>query len=527
MRPRLIDNGKLAALMIFNVLLFSLFVWSISANAQSVMLHWTSPVRERVVSFYAEPQGAAPDEMAVLVESDMRMAELRRHQQEWEAEARTNHNLIHTKPFPIMTNEGQPDFDKAVWIPFKTNLVADLGPGDGGRWLWVSFRSRNQRDLQWEAHHIAVQTSPTSIVITNPKVTITSQPVIELQGFTSSDWGSPLEYKVLNQNGVITASGEGLVNDRYFDQTLWDYTTNYFTCYDIQLSPGTNTIELRGKDLAGFSFATNVVYLFTTAGDTKPPVISLDWPRPKEKLSGRSFTARGRLDDFTAQVTGQISANGETNSVAGLVGRSGDFWIEGLPLALGKNYLTLMAADAAGNSSSTNLMLYGVEGELSMDPVLPADQLWQSRVNVTGKVSPNDDRVWINGVEAEVKPDGTWFAKNVPVHSSSAGGTAIFDLTARSRHEMTNTTAAPTELVSAQADLGTNAVTLNPSTPVCGVFQIHIINTAQVSFVLFASTNLVNWEPVLTNSNPNTTFDFTDTNVNNYHCRFFRIVPMQ
>jgi hypothetical protein len=45
------------------------------------------------------------------------------------------------------------------------------------------------------------------------------------------------------------------------------------------------------------------------------------------------------------------------------------------------------------------------------------------------------------------------------------------------------------------------------------------------SFVLCASTNLVDWTPILTNRNSGEVFDYTDTNVMDYGARFFRVTP--
>jgi hypothetical protein len=108
-----------------------------------------------------------------------------------------------------------------------------------------------------------------------------------------------------------------------------------------------------------------------------------------------------------------------------------------------------------------------------------------------------------------------------------SGGAATFDISSVPPEGKRSGPAKMNELVSAQANLGTNAVTLNPTLPACGVFQLHLNNTVGCSFVLLASTNLVDWTPILTNSNPNAPFDYTDTNANDYPCRFFRVVPLQ
>ena len=39
-----------------------------SVQAQNANLHWTSPVKNRHVTFYAEPQGKPPEEMTYLIE---------------------------------------------------------------------------------------------------------------------------------------------------------------------------------------------------------------------------------------------------------------------------------------------------------------------------------------------------------------------------------------------------------------------------------------------------------------------------
>jgi hypothetical protein len=501
------------------------------ALAQNVDLHWTSPVKERHVTFYAEPQGKPPEEMSVLVESDAPEVELRKRQEAWQAEVGTNRDLMRTKPFPFMRSEGQPDFEKAVWVSFKTNLQVDFGPGDGGRWLWVSFRNKNDKHPypQWNSHHIFVQTSPPEVVFTNPKERVTSQPMIQLQGYTTTDLGSPLHYQVFSQNGVVTASGDGSVNDRYLDRATFEFTTNFFTCYDLELNSGTNTIVLSGTDNAGFSFTTNFTMIFTTAGDTKPPVFSIDSPELGGEVDDDSLTIRGPSDDPTAKYIGQISANGHTNNLSALVERNGYFWFEHVPLALGANQVTIVATDVAGNSSNTNFIIYGANDvRIHMNPIQTADELWQPKIAaVTGTVQPASHEVWINGVQATVKPDGTWLAKNVPVVSSTSGGTALFDMTAVSPGDVAKGNVKIKEKLVSQAGLGTNTLVLNAASPACGIFQLHLTETAGRSFILEASTNLVEWTSILTNSDSSPTFDYTDTNVKNYPCRFFKVVPLQ
>lgn len=408
-----------------------------SARGQSVDLHWTSPVKERYVTFYAEPQGNSPEEMAILVESDAAEVELMNRQLEWGAEARTNHDLIRTKPFPFMTTVGQTDFSKAVWVPFKTNLMVDFGSGDGGRWLWVSFKNRNDTNPHWDSHHIVVRNTPSKIVFTNPKKNVTSQPMIQLQGLISPDLQfGQIHYEVFNQDGALTAQDEASIHDR---QTAT--SNDPFTCYDIQLSPGTNTIVLSGTDDAGFAFTTNFVCVFTTVGDTNPPVFKLAWPEDGMSISGSQFDLYGQCDDPTATVAALLcNDEGQSTRLEGFVERNGCLWVERVPVAEGRNYITVVTTDAAQNSSLTNLVFTKSGMTLYMDAVPDPNKLWQPNIDITGYCSLTNRTVMVNGVKAKMNADGHWAATHVPVRSPNGGGTASFNL----KTEPDDDTAPPT-----------------------------------------------------------------------------------
>jgi len=299
-----------------------------------------------------------------------------------------------------------------------------------------------------------------------------------------------------------------------------------FTCYDVRLDPGTNTIVLSCRDDAGNSFATNLTIVFTTVGDTTPPALRLDWPVPGRQVYGPRFTARGFSDDPTAGLQGQITCAGHTNYFAGIIERNGYFWFEQIPLALGSNSISLTASDAAGNSFTTNFVICGVSSPaITMDPV--DDKLFLKQfIVVTGKVDPSCQELWINGAQARIAPDGTWEAMEVPVYSPNWGGTMIFSMTAVERGSG-NRKIGGSGILSAQAALGKSEMVLNASNPACGVFRLHLTGTAGSPFVLEASTNLVHWTPILTNLNPSVFFDFTDSDSTNYPCRFFKVVPLQ
>jgi hypothetical protein len=421
------------------LLFMSLVVGTGSALAQNVDLHWTSPVKERYVTFYAEPHGTPPEEMSYLIEPANPDPKF---QEAWEKEAQTNHNLV-----PKNRDVGLEifnDYKKAVWVPFKTNLLVDFGPGDGERWLRVRFRNRNddlphwdnhggfvgEANPNWDAHYIVVQTSPLFVVITNPKQKVTPQPTIQLKGYSPVPIVK-LRYDVLDQNGNAVRAGEGWITDQYYDPVRLHFTTNYFECLDIDLSPGTNTIRFHCEDGAGNTLNTNLIFVFTTVGDTNPPAFSVTWPQDGTSVSGSQFDLYGRSDDDpTAIVTGLLTDDaGKSSHLNGFVERNGCLWIERVPVGNGKSYLTVVATDAAQNSSLTNLMFVKSGMTLYMDPVADPNLLWQPRITVTGYCSDTNRTVSVSGVKATMKPDGHWLAKNVPVNSPNGGGTATFDIT--------------------------------------------------------------------------------------------------
>jgi hypothetical protein len=473
------------------------------------------------------PIGEVPEGMAVMVQTNDPMDAWRNKQEAamtaWWTEVRTNRNARPPMTPPPPAN---PALDNPHWLPFVTNLTVDLGPGDGRRNILFSFRYKGQaRGDGWNGGGIVVQSALPCIVITDPKQNVTSRPVVQLHGYFSRQ-AQKLGYDLYDQNGVQTVhNGNCLVINEYFDKDLRQFTTNFFQCFDVSLSPGTNTFVISGEDLAGNHVSTNFVMVFTTAGATNPPVIIPKYPLLGMVVAADSILLTGTLDDPTAHLTGQISASGHAVDMTFRVGRTGDYYsVEKVAVSAGANQLTLSATDAAGNSSSTNMVFYGGDARIAMDPFDPFHPVgpW---ITVTGKVSPANYSVWVDGVQARVKPDGTWRAEKLPDHRLPGGGW-VFDLAAIPPGGLTNGSSKLNPVLSAQASLSTNTMMLNPSTPACGIFQLHLAETAGRRFILEASTNLAAWQPILTNSNPGATFDYTDTNASNTPCRFFRVVPL-
>jgi len=409
------------------LLLLVLSLTMVVAMARDVQTHYSDVVNSNQVAVELIPDGEIPELMAVIVQTNDPMEAWQKNQQaameKWRSEVKTNHNARPVMPPPPSNNY----FDDAKWLPFKTNLLVDLGSGDGKRELLFSFRYKGQtRSDGWSGSGVMVQTTLPFIVITNPKQNTTSQPMVQFQGYCSKAL-STIHYDLINEKGDKTVSGgDGFVNDQYFDKDLFDYTTNYFTCYDVQLNPGTNTFVLHCTDNAGNMIATNFVVVFTTVGDTNPPIFKPDWPQDGMSIVGSQFDLRGPCDDPTSIVTAfACDDEGRTTRLGGECERNGYLWVERIPLAEGKNYITVVTTDAAQNSSVTNLMVSKSDVTLYMDPIPDTKKLWQSTTTVTGFYSRTNHTVFVNGVKAKMNPDGHWVATGVPV---TAGGTASFDM---------------------------------------------------------------------------------------------------
>jgi glucodextranase-like protein len=319
------------------------------------------------------------------------------------------------------------DFSSALWQPFSNTFDVTLGPADGRFEVWVGLKNRSEALGQTASMRpLRLDRLPPLIVITNPLTSTISQPTIQLQGYSPEPLSS-IRFDVSNSVGVLKDQ-EGYRVEQWIDHDSLEFTTNWFICQDIKLAPGTNIITLRATDRA--ENLTNIAYTFNLnyADDTNPPVITVAWPSDGTQVSGKTFTCRGIVDDATASMSAILTdASGRTTRLRAPIERDGKFWIEHIPLTAGSNYVTILATDAAGNTSTQTLSLAKSALSLTIDPV--ADDLWQSAVvHVTGTVGDASYSVSVNGIQATVQNDGAWSAVGVPVNP---GNTASFVAEAR------------------------------------------------------------------------------------------------
>jgi hypothetical protein len=206
------------------------------------------------------------------------------------------------------------------------------------------------------------------------------------------------------------------------------FTDQFFQAYDIALATNGNTIKLRVADRAGNVTTTNFNVTLDYSMATNPPVMQLVWPTNGMHLSGDSFYIRGKINDETANVVAElVDTNGVTNVVAGIVERNTMFWVEDLPLVAGTNVMRLIATDAAGNESSTNLSVIKSSVTITITSTPAGTSLYEPTGPVSGTVSDTNYTVSVNGVTAAVNVNGNWTAANVPNYGQ---GTVTYDVTA-------------------------------------------------------------------------------------------------
>ncbi|MCL4786508.1 MAG: hypothetical protein KJ070_06885, partial [Verrucomicrobia bacterium] len=294
------------------------------------------------------------------------------------------------------------NFPSASWSGYTSNRTADVGANEGWHQVWAGLRGRLATSQQtWKRKRVKLDSTSPLLVITKPSSSVVAVPIVQLKGYSPEPL-AVFSCDLTNALG-LDSNRLALLLKRRFNTNTWEFTTNYFQCFDVPLTNGLNTITLRATDWAGNVTVTNASFTLDYSSKTNPPVIKPDWPRTGTRISGGSFTARGWVNDPTASVKAEIVGGGGTNLVNGRVGRDGDFWIENVPLAVGTNLLKLTATDVVSNSVTTNLSV--TKSDLTL--TIASTALGGSS---SGGIGDTNYAVWINGVRATNQANNTWTA---------------------------------------------------------------------------------------------------------------------
>ncbi|MEI6077297.1 MAG: hypothetical protein WCS94_17080, partial [Verrucomicrobiota bacterium] len=332
-------------------------------------------------------------------------------------------------PYYIATLIDDDNFSNAVWNTYSGASVAvNLGSVQGWHQVWVGLRGHadDPATAVWQWKRIKLDWTPPALFITNPTNTTVDIPTIQLQGF-SPEALSSISYDLTNAAGLVT-NQQILVLNQYYDTSTGEYTTNTWQAFDVVLTNGVNTFIFHATDLAGNPTTASYSMTVDYSAKTNAPSVQVTWPQDGEKIANSSVTIRGQVADATVAVTASVVAtNGETNTVSGVVERSGRFWLDNLPLTGGTNIVTITASNVMGKAATITLNLVKNDMTLTLDDISDSTELWQPTIDLRGKVSDPTAAIYVNGVEGSNHGDGTWSASNVPV---TEGGVAIFDLNA-------------------------------------------------------------------------------------------------
>jgi len=315
------------------------------------------------------------------------------------------------------------NFAGATWGSFIPNPVVNVGSTEGWHTVWIGLRGLLATSPQaWDRTRIKLDTTPPTLVITNPSITTLSQPLVQLLGYVTEAVDT-LTCDLTNSTGLKTNQSIHVTRQEYSTNS-WEYTTNYFQAFDLRFTNGVNTVILRATDLAGNTTTTNVS--FTLQRDSTAPLVTFGRPFDGILVNGDTITIYGALDDTSATISvTYTNSDGDANSVPGIVERNGAFWFEDFPVASGTNYLSFTSRDVWGNTTATNISFTSSAVQITMND-LTDDELRELTATVTGKVSDSSYAVWINGKAARVDTNGNWTVEDVTI---TDGGTAVFNLT--------------------------------------------------------------------------------------------------
>jgi len=304
----------------------------------------------------------------------------------------------------------------AVWMPFNSNLVVDLGTVTGWHTVWVGVRGSAQGNEQsWDQIDLKLLLAPPVLVVTNPMSGTVTQPLIQLEGYCANNLAS-VSYDISNFSSFQT-NQQAFLTSGTFDVNNVEYTTNCFACFNVPLTTGPNTITLHATDLAGNMSATNLVYIYDPTANTNPPVMTVSWPPNNASISGTNLCIRGSVSDPFASINAEVANSAGTNDVNGFVQQDGSWWIENVLIAGGTNYIAVAATNSAGYGTMSNIVICQSPISLTINSV-NFDNPVGPTATVSGSLSGSDDTVVVNGVAATNNGDGNWTAYLIPVGMS-------------------------------------------------------------------------------------------------------------
>jgi parallel beta-helix repeat protein len=215
----------------------------------------------------------------------------------------------------------------------KYNYTVDLVEGRNLIVVTAKDAAGNTADLNVT---VIRRTQPPMLEITRPSYDfmVTNEVSFRIEGVTDAD--------------VVLTVGPHLV----------DVEENGNFSIEVELQSGENVIAVKAEDVLG-NVADAVVHLIL---DTVPPVLIVDWPFDGYTTEELYINVTGRTD-----VGAHLTLNGEDITIDD----KGRFDIQ-FSLALGRQNITVLALDQAGNDASITLWVERYEPEEPFEPVVPS-----------------------------------------------------------------------------------------------------------------------------------------------------------
>lgn len=325
----------------------------------------------------------------------------------------------------------QTNLNAVAWVPYSSNISADLGTIEGWHRVDIALRGRTTNSpVTWRSEFFKFDATPPALVITSPTNQTLEEPIVELTGYSIEDLGS-ISFDLSNAAGQLTNQSV-YIRSRFADTAAFETTTNFFAIASLDLTNGVNTVVVRAEDRAGNVSITNVQFTVDYSTKTNPPLMQIISPQNGDEIGTDNVAINGYVTDLTATVVAQmVNTNGTTNIVEGIVHWNHQFWVPYLPLSGGTNQITLTIKDIVGNKIVTNLVVLRSSLRIAMNPVSD-EEIWKSIANVTGTISDSTYAVWVNGVKGHNNGNGTWSAAGIPI---AKGGPAKFSIVGYSPSE--------------------------------------------------------------------------------------------
>lgn len=138
------------------------------------------------------------------------------------------------------------------------------------------------------------------------------------------------------------------------------------------LSNRINTLFVAGEGftMTDFSALTPV----TITQDSTPPFLYVDSPADQSTVDTATVTVTGRVGDLLSGFDGlTVKVNQVNANITAGIGPNGTFEAENIPLAMGENFLAVIATDSLGTSVTKSVMVTRV-AQLQMEIVSGNDQ---------------------------------------------------------------------------------------------------------------------------------------------------------